>query len=136
MTGRSSNVVRVAVVALALALLVPTAFYFRDATKQADASRFDATRDRAPSPRVAKLEKLYRDAEDLNPDTSPRVSLGFVLIRIGEPRQAIDILAGVTREEPQNSDAWGLLARAAQAAGDRALAAHADAVLKRLNPRG
>jgi predicted Zn-dependent protease len=90
-----------------------------------------ATRD----PAVARqAEEDLRAAEKLNPDTTPTLYRGGLAFRLRRPREAVDLLSQVTREESENLDAWGLLAQAALEAGDRGLARQALAEMRRLSP--
>jgi len=86
-------------------------------------------------PAVARqAEDDLRAAETLNPDPTPTLYRGGLAFRLRRPREAVDLLSQVTREESENLDAWGLLAQAALAAGDRGLARDAVAQMRRLSP--
>jgi predicted Zn-dependent protease len=88
-----------------------------------------------PSPAgVAAARKALIDAESNNADTRPLVLQGELFIFARQPRRAIGPLQEVVRREPANFDAWRLLANAATAAGDRALAARARARTLALSP--
>jgi predicted Zn-dependent protease len=88
-----------------------------------------------PSPAgVAAARQALVDAESNNADTRPLVLQGELFIFSRQPRRAIAPLQEVVRREPENFEAWRLLANAATAAGDRALAAHARGRALALSP--
>jgi predicted Zn-dependent protease len=78
-------------------------------------------------------ERDLRAAETLNPDTTPTLYRGGLALRLHRPREAIELLRQVIREEDENVDAWGLLAQAALAAGDRRLARRAAGRVRQLS---
>lgn len=80
-----------------------------------------------------QAERDLRAAETLNPDPTPTLYRGGLAFRLGRPHEAVDLLRQVTREESENLDAWGLLAQAALAAGDRGLARQAAARARELS---
>jgi Flp pilus assembly protein TadD len=88
-----------------------------------------------PSPAtVAASQRALIDAEANNADTRPLVLQGELFIFAGQPRRAIPPLHEVVRREPENFEAWRLLANAATAAGNQALAAHARGRALALSP--
>jgi predicted Zn-dependent protease len=80
-----------------------------------------------------RAETLAARADRLNPDTRPEQLRGIVALRNGDPRGAAAIFEGVARGEPENPEAWLLLARAADAY-DPALAARARSRFRELAP--
>ena len=82
---------------------------------------------------LARAERHLRAARFLNPDSSPDLGLAAVYNADGRSREAISLLERVTRREPDNIDAWGLLFVLARdrdpAAAQRALSAR-----RRLDP--
>ncbi len=78
--------------------------------------------------------EAFRDARRLNPDTGPELAEAALLSLRRRYREAIAILERVVREEPQNADAWMLLAGASRQA-DPARAVAAEHELRRLKPR-
>jgi cytochrome c-type biogenesis protein CcmH/NrfG len=76
--------------------------------------------------RGGDVEALLAADRLLNPDTRPDLFEGVILGRQGAIRK-------VTRKEPENIEAWGLLASAAKRT-DPALAARAQAAARRLSP--
>jgi predicted Zn-dependent protease len=88
-----------------------------------------------PSPAtVAASQRALIDAEANNADTRPLVLQGELFIFAGQPRRAIPPLQEVVRREPENFEAWRLLANAATAVGNQALAAHARGRALALSP--
>ena len=69
----------------------------------------------------------------LNPDRRPDLFEGVILGREGDFRGAVEAIQRVTTAEPQNIEAWGLLASAAKRTDPR-LAAEAAATARRLAP--
>jgi Flp pilus assembly protein TadD len=69
----------------------------------------------------------------LNPDTRPDLFDGVILGRRGDFAGAVAAFRRVTRKEPENIEAWGLLASAAKRTDPR-LAAEASAAARRLAP--
>jgi predicted Zn-dependent protease len=83
---------------------------------------------------IASSQRALIDAEANSADTRPLLLQGELFIFAAQPRRAIPPLEEVVRREPENFEAWRLLANAATAAGDRALAAHARARALALSP--
>jgi hypothetical protein len=69
----------------------------------------------------------------LNPDRRPDLFEGVILGRAGDDRGAVAAIQRVTTAEPENIEAWGLLASAAKRTDPR-LAARAAAAARRLAP--
>ncbi len=69
----------------------------------------------------------------LNPDTRPDLFEGVILGRRGDFPGAVRAIQRVTTAEPENIEAWGLLASAAKRT-DPKLAAEAAATARRLSP--
>jgi predicted Zn-dependent protease len=88
-------------------------------------------------PEIARqAEHDLRAAETLNPDQTPTLYRGGLAFRLRRPQEAVDLLRRVARQEDENLDAWGLLAQAALAAGDRGLARQAAARARELSAGG
>ena len=88
----------------------------------------------APGPgEVARAEDLLRADRRLNPDRRPDLYEAVVLGRAGRTRDAIAVLRRTVAAEPENLEAWALLARAALSQ-DPALAARARARQRALAP--
>ena len=83
--------------------------------------------------RVARAEDLLRADRRLNPDRRPDLYEAVVLGRAGRTREAIAVLRRAVAAEPENLEAWALLARAARTE-DPALAARARARQRELAP--
>ena len=60
-------------------------------------------------------DALLAQARRWNPDTRPDLFEGVILARQGDTAAAIAAIQRVTREEPANLEAWGLLRSAAKA---------------------
>jgi hypothetical protein len=87
-----------------------------------------------PTPaQQARGEVLVRRAERLNPDTRPELSRGVLQLHSGHPAAAERTFLAVARAEPENVDAWGIIA---QTLGryDPALAARARSRVRALAP--
>jgi Flp pilus assembly protein TadD len=69
----------------------------------------------------------------LNPDRRPDLFEGVILGRRGDFPGAVKAFQRVTSAEPENIEAWGLLASAAERT-DPKLAAQAQAAARRLSP--
>ena len=78
-------------------------------------------------------ERLLAADRRLNPDQRPELFEAVILGRQGDFRGAVAALQRVTRAEPENIEAWGLLASAAKRT-DPALAAEAQARARELSP--
>ena len=82
---------------------------------------------------VARAEDLLETARRLNPDRRPDLYEAVVLGRDGREREAVAVLRKTVAAEPENLEAWALLARTARRADPR-LAARARARLRVLAP--
>ena len=87
----------------------------------------------APSD-VDRSVRLFERARRRNPDTRVMLNQAGLLSRAGRAREAVALAREVTSREPENADAWALLAIAASPV-DPGLAARASARARRLNPR-
>jgi len=74
---------------------------------------------------VAAARKDLIDAEANNADTRPLLLQGELFIFAGQPARAIAPLLQVVGREPENFEAWRLIANAAAASRHPALAARA-----------
>jgi Flp pilus assembly protein TadD len=84
-------------------------------------------------PTVARADDLLRADRRLNPDRRPDLYEAVVLGRAGRTKEAIAVLQRAVAAEPENLEAWALLARAAQTE-QPALAARARARQRELAP--
>ena len=64
-------------------------------------------------PTAAESDALLRRARLLNPDRRPDLFEGVVRARQNRTGEAIAAIQRVTRAEPENLEAWGLLAQVA-----------------------
>jgi cytochrome c-type biogenesis protein CcmH/NrfG len=88
------------------------------------------------TPTVAQQARgriLVARAQRLNLDTRPDVLRGLLRLRAGDTRGALTAFEAVVRREPENVEAWGLIARVARGHDD-ALAATAASRLRALAP--
>jgi predicted Zn-dependent protease len=80
-----------------------------------------------------RSEGDLRRAASLTPDKSPTLTRAKLLARRGRRGEAVALVLGLTRDEPENAEYWAALAQLA--ARDRpALAARARARLRELVP--
>jgi predicted Zn-dependent protease len=59
---------------------------------------------------AARVQGLLDGAEELNPDTLPEVNRAQLALRRADGKAAEHTLLAVVRREPDNIDAWNLLA--------------------------
>ena len=83
--------------------------------------------DPADAPSLLEADRL------LNPDRRPDLFEGVILGKAGDFKGAVAAFQRVTTAEPENIEAWGLLASAAKRTDPR-LAAQARATARRLSP--
>jgi predicted Zn-dependent protease len=82
---------------------------------------------------LAEAPSLLAADRRLNPDHRADLFEAVILGRQGDFRGAVAAIQRVTRAEPENIEAWGLLASAAKRT-DPALAATAQARARELSP--
>jgi predicted Zn-dependent protease len=105
-------IARIVVVALAVAgfvILVGDLGVARDVDRAATLS------DRAEAAR------LLRGAAERTADTAPLLRLGQLELFLKRPERALEPARTIVAREPENAQAWLLLAQAAGRAGDKAL---------------
>src|SRR3954468_22352467 len=102
---------RVAMIVLSLAAVAFLVVQERGARAAADLQKvaLSGTRDPTP-PQVAEARAHVKTATRWNPDTEPLVNLGIIEVRGGDARHGGAALLAVTRNEPENGQAWSLLA--------------------------
>jgi predicted Zn-dependent protease len=81
----------------------------------------------------ADAQRLLKTDRRLNPDRRPDLFEAVILGRTGDFKGAVALIQRVTRAEPENIEAWGLLGSAAQRV-DPKLAAEAKARARALSP--
>ena len=117
---------RAAVVLLAVAVAAWLALGLRNARLEQRGLELSQSGAAARTPALAReADRLLRDSETLNPDPTPTLYRGGLALRLGRPEQAVTLLRDVVSEEPENLDAWSLLATAATLARDQPLAREA-----------
>jgi predicted Zn-dependent protease len=85
-------------------------------------------------PDLSASLKTLKDAEANNADSQPVLLQGELLLFAGQPGRAITPLMEVVRREPDNFEAWRLLAQAAASTGNRVLQASAQRRAVALSP--
>ena len=83
---------------------------------------------------VERAEELAGRAGRLTPGERRRLLLARVLQDAGNAPCALRELQGAVRREPDNAEAWLLLSRAAEAAGEAAVAERAAQRVRELAP--
>jgi predicted Zn-dependent protease len=81
----------------------------------------------------ANAQQLLATDRRLNPDRRPDLFEAVILGRKGDFKGAVALIGKVTQAEPENIEAWGLLASAAERV-DPKLAAEARARARALSP--
>ena len=87
----------------------------------------------APQDRLERARDAYRRARSFNADAAPEVREAGLLNFDGRRREALELLRDVVRSEPENPDAWILIAGVA-AELDPPLAERARRRARELNP--
>jgi hypothetical protein len=125
---------RLALGVLVAAVLVWLGLGLRAARLEAEgaelAGRSPAT---ASAERLAEARDAYRRAREFNPGSGPELREAGLANFSGRPRDALALLRDVVRREPDNFDAWLVMASVA-AETDPELAARARARARELNP--
>jgi hypothetical protein len=122
---------RVAVAVVAVLVLGWLAVMERDLRLQ-DAGTAALRPGSPPAALVAAADDL-RAARLLNPDPAPDVNLALVQRAQGEPRRALATIEDVVAREPDNLQAWAILAVLARGQDDGAVE-RALAARRRLDP--
>jgi Tfp pilus assembly protein PilF len=126
--------VRVVLVVLSLAAAAFLVVQERGARAAADIATTALAPSGVPSgAQVTATRAKLAAAERWSPDTTPRVDVGVLEVRAKQYRAAGADFAVVARQEPENAQAWALLAFAAQRY-DSGLAARARARVRALEP--
>ena len=122
---------RLLVGALALLVLAWLAVSLRDARLQQDGREAIRTLEAS---KAAGARRDFDGAGLLNPDRSPQLDDGLALIVQGRRTEGLARLLAFARREPENADAWILIAQLA-GRGERELETRARARAKELDPR-
>jgi hypothetical protein len=126
--------VRIVIIVLALAAAAFLVVQERGARAAADLQKVALSATGNPTPQQARAaHEQMRTATRWNPDTDPIVNLGLIEARAGDFRAGGATLASVTAQEPENAQAWSLLAFAARRY-DSDLAATARERVRELMP--
>lgn len=143
MTG-APLLARIAVTLAALAIAVWCAVGLRSAKLEEDgtevARRFALAGLAGERPDAAGRRELAQAAKDLdraawlNPDQRPRVYRASSLFLLGETARATDLAREVVDREPDNLEAWTLIAYAARGRAPD-LVEEAGRAIARLNPQ-
>ncbi len=124
---------RVALVAAALGVAVWLASGLGPARDQARALALLESQPGADDPALPRARRLLRDAAAATRSTAPELRLAQVELFNGNDEDAAGLAASIVRREPENADAWLLLAQASRE-GDPARAAAARARYGILSP--
>jgi len=125
------RVVLVAVATLGAFLFVQALGPVRD--QKAGLAAITAKDGRTPEQRVARAYRLLDDAAAHMRSTAPEINLAQLDAFAKRPQRALPRLRSVVAREPENYEAWSLLAFTARTT-DPALAARAGARARRLSP--
>lgn len=125
------RIVLVAVAALGALWLVQSLGPVRD--EKAGLAAVTAKDGRTPQQRLARAYRLLDDAAAHTRSTAPEINLAQLDAYAKHPERALPRLRSVVAREPENYEAWSLLAHIARTV-DPATAARADARARRLSP--
>ena len=132
--GEGLAAARLVVGAVALVVLVWLGLGLRAALLEGEGAELaGSTPATTSAARLAEARDAYRRAREFNADSAPEVREAGLANFSGRRRDAMDLLREVTRREPENADAWILLAGIAGEL-DPALAARATERARELNP--
>jgi len=125
---------RIGIGLVALVVLAWLAVGLRNARLEADGADAVGRSPSTASPaRLADARDAYSRARKLNADSTPEVREAGLANFDGRPREAVRLLRDVVRREPENFDAWFLMA-SVSARIDPSLAADAEERARALNP--
>ena len=125
---------RVVLVVLSLAAAGFLVVQERGARAAADIQKVALSGTKDPTPQeVTEARAQVKSATKWNPDTEPIVNLGVIEARAGDFKAGGATLRSVTLKEPENGQAWSLLAFAARRY-DSELEATARARVRELMP--
>jgi Flp pilus assembly protein TadD len=110
--------VRVAVVALALACAAWLAVELRSSTTQDRMIALGFSNPHPTAQDLATAQRLRDRAATLNPDVRVDESVGVLQLRTGDRAGAVKTFQRLTRQEPRNAELWAALAQAAQGYDD------------------
>ncbi|MGI8512789.1 MAG: hypothetical protein ACR2NH_09200 [Solirubrobacteraceae bacterium] len=88
-----------------------------------------------PQRAIAGAHRTFARAGELNPDSAPELDRASYDIRTRHPQDAIGVLQDVVAREPENINAWALLAQAS-GRSNPALTARARVRIHALSPLG
>ena len=125
-------IARIAIVALAAAAIAWLAAGIDASRTQDDLGRLVATTADPDRADLARADELRRDAERFVPGRRPSLLEATLLLR-ADPAAAARLLEDVVAEEPENAEAWLLLAEAGED-GDPARAEQAMERVRALAP--
>jgi predicted Zn-dependent protease len=117
------------VIAAGLAVSLRSQHYLDRATRIAT-----GTAGARPAAQIGTLEATLREADRHTPSTRARVLLANVEVARGRTGRAVALLRPVLREEPENIQAWSVLAAAGVASRDRRTVAAAQRRIHQLSP--
>jgi hypothetical protein len=124
---------RLLLAAVACAAIVPLAIWLSATLDQERAEPLLELRGPDYSERLDRAERLLRRAARHTPSAEPELKLARALVFGSQDRRAAAVLEPVTRREPENYDAWTLLAIALERS-DPAASRRARARARELSP--
>jgi predicted Zn-dependent protease len=127
-------VLRAALVVLAVAAVAWLVVALQASRAQDELARLVAASDPPTAAELDRASRLRRDAERGVPGRRPALLEATLLAAAGDDAAAVRVLEETVEDEPENGEAWLLLARAAEADGDDALAARARERVRALAP--
>ena len=125
--------VRAAIVVPAAAAIVWLALGVGATRAQDDLAHLVAVTERPTAAQISRAAVLRRDAERSVPGRRPSLLEATLRLKGDDTVGATRLLVGVVRDEPENGEAWLLLAQAARD-GDPALSERASARVRELAP--
>lgn len=123
---------RAALVLVAVAACVWLVAGLRASRLQTDGERPFAA-DQIQRAEIERRRDLFEDARRFNPDPTPEIREGQLLIVADRDREAVRVLEDVVEREPENYEAW-LVLRQAAVRVDPPLSRRATREALRLNP--
>ena len=125
---------RLALGVVVVAVVVWLGLGLRAARLEAEGAELTGRSPATLSPaRLAEARDAYRRAREFNADSGPELREAGLANFGGRPREALELLRDIVRREPENFDAWLVMASVA-GDSDPELAARARGRARELNP--
>ena len=126
-------IARIALALMACAVVVPLAIWLSATIDQERADGWLGLEGPRFSERRVEAERVLRDVAGRTPSAEPELILARATLFDSRPREAAALLREVTQREPENHEAWTLLAIALESI-DRAAAREARDRAQALSP--